>query len=301
MAEIPRRPAWRDSDPRWRRRVLAGMWVLVLVPLMDVLTASGWAEGVSVPAVFEFGDSPRTLDETFLSDIGLYPSVVFCIGVVLLFSNERGRRRGRLEWTRRSGVVCSYVVFLLNATQVLAVAALVLLGIAGVFLSIPPRYQPAFMQIAVDVSTGWLRYGPQPKEIAAAVQVAFSSIAILLACVPLFDALRSTAPKWVAASLLAPLAAFALMHLAHAGLQCLGTSGVTELDVYPYGVYFWPHLLVRRIAGLPVYWLWGSVRLSAFVVEAAKWSAVLAIAVWLTLARFGTIARPQRRRDASTS
>ena len=33
LAAIPLRPAWRDSDPRWRRRILAGAWVLVLLPL----------------------------------------------------------------------------------------------------------------------------------------------------------------------------------------------------------------------------------------------------------------------------
>src|SRR5258707_3351024 len=38
LAANPRRPAWRDSDPRWRRRMLAGVWILVLVPLMDLLT-----------------------------------------------------------------------------------------------------------------------------------------------------------------------------------------------------------------------------------------------------------------------
>src|SRR5437763_16445075 len=43
MASIPRRPAWRDSDPRWRRRMLVGTWVLVLLPLIDALKAFGWA------------------------------------------------------------------------------------------------------------------------------------------------------------------------------------------------------------------------------------------------------------------
>src|SRR5208282_2288514 len=42
-AATPRRPAWEDSDPRWRRRILAGTWVLVLLPLMDVLQKSGWS------------------------------------------------------------------------------------------------------------------------------------------------------------------------------------------------------------------------------------------------------------------
>src|SRR6476619_8383546 len=54
VAAIPRRPAWRESDPRWRRRMLAGAWVLVFLPLMDTLMASGWASKIPVPTVFDY-------------------------------------------------------------------------------------------------------------------------------------------------------------------------------------------------------------------------------------------------------
>src|SRR5438477_10614159 len=65
LAAIPRRPAWRDSDPRWRRRMLAGTWVLVLLPLMDALQAFGWASCVAVPVVIGYG-AVRSLGEVFL-------------------------------------------------------------------------------------------------------------------------------------------------------------------------------------------------------------------------------------------
>src|SRR5258706_543537 len=117
--------------------MLAGTWILVLLPLMDMLKAFKWAS-VRVPAVFEFGGNVRTLDNTFLCNLRVYPMVVYCMGVVLLFSNERGRRRGPLDWTRRWGVLCSYVVSLLSATQVLFIVALVLEVISRLFLSIPP-------------------------------------------------------------------------------------------------------------------------------------------------------------------
>src|SRR4051794_41742296 len=55
IAAIPRRPAWRDSDPRWRRRILAGAWLLVLLPLMDLFKAFKWTSKLSVPAIFEVG------------------------------------------------------------------------------------------------------------------------------------------------------------------------------------------------------------------------------------------------------
>src|SRR5687768_13503858 len=86
LAAIPRRPAWRDSDPRWRRRMLAGTWILVLLPLMDVLQAFKWASRVPVPTVFDFRGTVRTLDDMLVSFPGVYSPLVFCIGGVLLFS-----------------------------------------------------------------------------------------------------------------------------------------------------------------------------------------------------------------------
>src|SRR5688500_4710590 len=86
LAAIPRRPAWWDSDPRWRRRMLAGAWILVLTPLLDALIAFKWASSVPVPTVFDFRGTVRTLDDTLLCFGGVYEPLVFCIGVVLLFS-----------------------------------------------------------------------------------------------------------------------------------------------------------------------------------------------------------------------
>src|SRR5688572_2302698 len=146
VAAIPRRPAWRDSDPRWRRRMLAGAWVLVLLPLMDALKAFEWAPFVPVPNLFGSHGTVSTLDDTFVTNLYVYPPLAFCIGTVLLFSKERGRRRGRLDWTRRWGVLCCYVVLLLSAVPVLAISALVLVGISAIFLSMPPKYQPESTQ-----------------------------------------------------------------------------------------------------------------------------------------------------------
>src|SRR4051794_7744736 len=67
VAATPRRPAWRESDPRWRRRVLAGVWILVLVPLMDALRVSGLASHVPVPNLLLTSyDPPRTLEGTLI-------------------------------------------------------------------------------------------------------------------------------------------------------------------------------------------------------------------------------------------
>src|SRR3954470_4772505 len=66
LAAIPRRPAWRHSDPRWRRRVTAGLWVLVLLPLVDMLLLSGWTARVHVPSLLGFPDVLDTLNYTYL-------------------------------------------------------------------------------------------------------------------------------------------------------------------------------------------------------------------------------------------
>lgn len=285
QAQIPRRPAWRDSDSRWRRRMLLGVWILAFMPLMDVLQSFDWISSVPVPGIFHH--TPRTLDQTFLGgmEMRVDQPLLFSMGIVLLFSKERGRRRRRLEWTRRWGIICSYVTFALSAAQILFFPALVLTGIAALFLSMPLKYQPGVTRLFVEVGPVFLRY-VYPKPVSYAVLVAFSSVAILLACVPLFEALRSISPKRLAAILVAPLALFAVAHFVQAGLYCIGSSRVTLEAVSKYGVYFRPELVVGGIADLP-----GSLNLSgwaliALVVELVKWCTIFAIAVWLTIARF---------------
>ena len=261
--------------------MLAGAWVLVLLPLMDALNTFGWASHLPVPSVFGY-DAVRTLDDTLICWPGVYQPVVFCIGIVLLFSKERGRRGGQLDWTRRWGILCSYVLLLLGALPVLFIASLVMAGIAALCISMPLKYQPHATKLFVDLSFAYLRYGPYPKPIAGVVRVAFSSIAILLACIPLFNALASSGPKRLAATLLAPLALFSLLHLAQAGGYWLGISST---DVFHHEVYFWPELLVNEVAGLPTALNPPGSMLIPWLAEAVKWSVVLAIAVWFTIAQ----------------
>jgi hypothetical protein len=296
VGAIPRRPAWRESDPRWRRRMVAGAWVLVLLPLMDVLKAFGWAWSITVPTVFDFRGA-LTLDETFLSDFGVYKTLLFCIGIVLLFSKERGRRAARLDWTRRWGVLCSYVVLLLSAAHILFIVALVLAGISAQFLSMPAQDQPGVTPLFVNMSWVYLRYGPYPGDLSYPVRVAFSSAAILLACVPLFDALRSSGPKRLAAVLLAPLASLSLLHLAQAGRYCLESARGGDFS-YSYGVYFAPDLLAGPLARVALGLNVAGSELGFFILEAVKWCIVLGIAVWLSIAQLAAWRRGGKGRAA---
>ncbi|MDB5294658.1 MAG: hypothetical protein JWO31_641 [Phycisphaerales bacterium] len=297
-AAIPRLPAWRDSDPPWRRRVLAGTWVLVLLPLVAAMRASGWASEVRVPTLFDLPGSVGILEETLAFWPDVHRPLIFCVGMVLLFSKERGRRPGRLDWTRRWGVGCSYAVLLLSAAQILYIVALVAIGIAALFLSMPGKYQPGATRSFVEVGAVWLRYGPHPKETTVIALVGFSSTAILLACVQLFGALRRTGPSWLAAILLAPLALFSLVHLAHAVRFALFLSRRVPADVFRYTAYFQPALLVDPFAEIPIgIWPpWGPDRL-AMGVEAVKACVVFGVAAWLGVAQFAA----WRRRYAQAS
>jgi hypothetical protein len=298
--------------------MIAGTWVLLLLPLMQILKAWGWAASMPVPTLF---DSPGTvtLDDTLLAYGGVFEPVVFCIGVALLFARERDRRPGRLDWTRRWGVGCSYVVLLLSATQVLYMIAFVLVGISAMLLAMPLAAQPRATKTLVDLSVAYVLHGPQPTLASGAVRVAFSSAAILLACVPLFDALRSSGPKREAAVLVAPLALFALLYLAQVGWYLLklgvvgsaasggiGTVGFGSwgglrspsfsgmADPFYLGVYFCPELPVARVAALPDASAAASSGTGAVLVEVAKWCVVLAIAVRLTLAHLGARRRARK-------
>ncbi len=196
-AAIPRRPVRRESDPQWRRRMLAGVWVIAMLPVVEAARVFGWGSSVTVPRIFEYRGAVWTLNETLLFGSGVYRSLIFCIGLVLLFSKERGRQRGRMDWTRRWGTLSCYVVLLLSIAQVLFMVSLVSVGIAAIFISRPMKYQPHGTKLLAAVSSGYLRYGPHPSNASGIVLVGFSSAAILLACLPLFDALRISGPKWL--------------------------------------------------------------------------------------------------------
>jgi hypothetical protein len=293
FAAIPLRPAWRDSDRRWRRRMLAGAWILVLLPLMDLLRALDWASSSPVPRIIGANDPLRMLDDTFVFWPGVFNPLIFCVGIVMLFSKERGRRSDRLDWTRRWGVLCSYVTLLLSAAPVLYISALVAVGISGLFLWMPPRYQPGITDWLVRASTTYLRYGPQPRDVAGLVLVAFSSLTLLLACAPLSTALRSTGAKHLAAVLLPPLALFALIQLAQAARYGFGFSTMASADFLNYGVYFRPELVLYHIHDPSGVTSLAAPELSAFLAEAAKWCLALAIALRLSVAQLAA----RRRND----
>ena len=294
LAAIPIRPAWADSDPRWRRRMLAGAWLLTLVPLVEVLRWSGWSDVPLFPDFYEPQFMWETLENTFFSWI--YAYVAFCTGVVLLFSRERNRRRNPLDWTRRWGVLASVGVLLLGVPWFAEVTSLVLVGIASMYFTLPPANQPAVTDLFAEVGPAYLYYGPQLSYSGEFVLAAFSAAVVLLACVPIHTALRCSGTKHWAFVMLAPLALTALWQIAVAALYFAGTS-LAGSTTPPPEFYFEPRVLVGYLSSLTGSTYPGRVPAVAFDREAAKWLVCLAIAVWLTVAQ---VRAWRRGRDATS-
>jgi len=177
-------------------------------------------------------------------------------------------------------------VFLLNAVSFLFIVALVSTGIAALFQAMPPKYQPPVTPFLAYFSTTYLRHAPRPKNIWVVVTVAFSSIAILLACIPLFNALHSTGRKRPAAILLGAFVLLSLVHLGQAAYACLDLPNLGRSEAIHYQFYFAPDLLLDLIDRLTTdrnFSLWTS---APSIIEAGKWSMLLITALLLTTAQW---------------
>jgi hypothetical protein len=291
LAKIPVRPVWAKSDPRWRRRVLVGVWLWVLLPLVQVLGDLRLLERVPVPGVFSMGLGTFSLQDSMLANSMLanwsvFESVVFCMGAALICSREGNRRRLPLDWTRRWGVLGSYVVLLIAFAQFLFIAALVAVGIGALLQSIPPKYQPGATSTFVNVGSAFLRHGPHPQRGADVACLAFSATVVLLACVALFRALRSWGPKWIASALLTPLIFFAAMNLMVADSVRLAAFGVVGSSLHRRLYYFDTTTFSWLMTGHPTSaYFPGGAAVQEMWSEVIKWLAVLLIALWLTAAQ----------------
>ena len=295
---IPARPAWRDSDPRWRRRMIAGTWLLTAVPLLMALDKFGWIQSIPVPTFALFKSGVRSLNDTFLLES--YVSLVFCMGSVLLFSKERGRRPSKFDWTRRWGVILSYVLLLLCATRNALLIGLQLTGLAALLHSLPLREQPALTEWVATIAIYLNFYGPSMDVPVWIVQLACAATVVLFACVQLHRALRSSGRKTLAGLLVAVLGVAALVEFVYPVLYLLDRpANISLIDLLYYnGLYFWPELLTSRK-------MYGHLNLSSdpflntiFVGEVIKWAAIFTVALWLSIAQIASWRRGRSWRRA---
>lgn len=113
---------------------------------------------------------------------------------------------------------------------------------------------------------------------------------MLLACAPLFDALRSVGRRGGSVVLILPLAMGALRQLAYGALDALNLLPPSWDTLPLHFCFFDVETLASGVASLGA-----SIR-REFVYEAAKWLACLAIAIRLSVAQFHGAMPPLRTR-----
>ena len=278
--------------------MVAGTGCLALLLLLCGGQILGWHAAIPVPRLFDFHGVIASLDDTLFEFV--YQPILFSIGVVLLFSPERGRRPARLDFTRRWGIAASYVVFILGLSGTTLLGGLVTIGIAAVFLSIPGAFQPPSTLFFVKLGTGLMWYGPHSNHVASVLLPVLSAVAILLACIPLRDALRSSGPRMPATILFVALALPAVCQIGYLGYEVAGNlfSQAPALFgshyygdlTYPY--YFSPNPTLQQAQVFSV--AAESPSLLRIGIEFLKWGGFLTAAVWLGIAQVAAWRRGRR-------
>ena len=298
FAAIPVRPAWKDSDPRWRRRIVAGLWVIVLMPLLPLANELGLVEKIKTPALYGV-EATQRLDESFLFDFFSNRDLLFfCVGFVLLFAKERGRRTTRLDWTRRWGVLGCYAVALMGVSMFATIWGLVLIGISALHLTLPIEAVPPQADAMAWMGDRLARYSPQLSDFGWVVLPTASTLVALLACGPLYDALRSSLPsrrpRLMAMSMLLPLALIA----GGTVLWLLIQMAIHRADVDRYQMPPFYFLGSESTARLLLGNFDGAFQmrypLRSGWVDGLKYLTFVVIATWLTIAQFRTWRRGGR-------
>lgn len=271
VAAVPVRPRWRDADPRWRRRVFAGLGVLLLLlPVLAWLDRSGYTRRIPVWSPLNSDASPCTLADTFLMQNFVYPPLLLCIGLLLLLTPERGRRVTRVDRLRPWGVLFVVGVATLALADLLVWVGFTLTGVTSIFHTLPFAHEPASTPLIRAAGIGLLRYGPSVDVRTDLASAVLACLAVIVVSVVLHDALRSTLPTpHVPLADLTPrerrhrhltfvwpalLAVLAVTHLAQAtvqlqrvGLRPLPRWAVYAGDADQYRLYFRPDIPARYL------------------------------------------------------
>ena len=281
IAAIPIRPAWRDSDPRWRRRVLFGIWILVLLQVLLWFEWNGWFSHIPVPSIWPGYVEFDSLDDTLATWYWAAP--VFCIGVVLLFAKERNRRRNRLEWTQRMGVFLTYCVALLVFVPTAFIFSLVAIGFAALFHTLPMEDQPAFTELMVTISAAFIGSGLHPTDASDVALPAFSAAVVILGCRTLYLAIISSGSRGLAITVIAPLMLVASVYILATPLFWL-RSGQYEV-IAPENYFFNGHGIGAIVDVITRFAVPSSGRPIDLLANIAITLCTCFIAVWLTLAQ----------------
>ena len=299
LAVIPLRPAWRDSDPRWRRRILAGLWVLVLMPLPYALPNLS-------PAYEPYGpyglvDLANDFRDSLASMV--WPLIVTLIGLVLLFEPERAERpRPAMRRLRLAGVAGCWLSV---PVAIVSLAGVTLLVGAGMWAMLSPVDKSRYTPFAVALNRTWSQwayFGGMALHVGLAV----------LAGIVLADALRRAGSRRARAAL---IWLGGLLMAVQAGLILLASLGVGQSASWVYFEFLFSPIYLAEgwrecvaavfgpgPAGYGDYdpnppetaedWI---ALFARFPLEFAKWLLLLTVAARLTAAQRGTWLHARRR------
>ena len=288
VAALPAAPAWRESDPAWRRRVLTGLWVIVLLPSPHLAAMlAGPRQSWGSAAVGRAWS--RCYVESYVHMV--YPLLGATVGFALLFARERGTRprlipgRGarapRTAWLRRVAVAAVTIMLAAGVGAIMGVTLLVAVGIDRQ-LNFPGN--PGFRRFAL-----W--YANVLGEPLHWLAQAAASAAAVLAFAVLFITLRRANARLLAPATLAVGTLLALTQAAADALRAVWPT--RRLDHWrplfgSYQGFFEPEAVAWFVTGgttgfgdarfTVVWWAAGGL-------EAAKWGLFLLIAARLTTAR----------------
>lgn len=276
VAAIPLRPAWGDSDPRWRTAMLLGLWGITLIPLPYLVVAIAQPTGRFGP--YGFYDF---LDEYWSGRLVelMWGHLTVPIGLALLFYRERRVRPDWIVPTRRWGARAAAVTYV---TALLDLSFVLLLVGMGIKALLAPPLQPWVQDFAVGPWQWITEKCFYISQFAACLTVALASLVV-------GEAVIRAGAKWLGRGVQGfgvALAAFVALLIA---LSLLSVTRASE--VLGWTPFFQPTVVADDLFSLsqgnnPLYnplssafWFWVS------VLEFAKWSLFLVPAVWLTVAQ----------------
>ena len=274
VAALPLAPAWRDSDPAWRRRVVLGAWAVALIPVPALVHA------LAPPSV-PFG--PYGLRD-FMEDwyarqfvSMVWPSFLLPVGLALVFARERGTRPRRMDRVRRWGVGMAWLVLLLCVASWSGVTGLV---IAGIDAMLNDGGNAAFRSWAAWWANAWSDRAWHASRFAA-------TAAVGVAGVVLAEALRRAGAGRTRAVLIWAGGAVLAAQLVGATLQA--ARGYQDVPVTGWEAFLDPFVIGAVIGGpppwpvLPAAAWWAAAGL-----EWAKWGLVALVAARLAGAQVST-------------
>ena len=264
VAALPLAPAWRESDPAWRWRVVLGVWAIALIPVPGLVhTLAPPSEAYGAYGLRDFMEDWYA--RQFVSMV--WPSFVLPVGLALVFARERGTRPRRMDRVRKWGVGLAWLVLALDVVSWSGVTGLV---IAGIDAMLNDGGNATFKSWAAWWAKSWSDRVWHASRLAA-------TAAVGVAGVVLAEALRRAGARWMRPVLIWAGGGVVVAQLVGATWQAV--AGYEDVPVTGWEAFLDPWVIEGLVTGMPNFLdvpagvVWGAIAL-----EWAKWGLVLLVA-----------------------